>query len=113
MKAQGCIVKDVYVYQDNQSALLLETNGMKFTGKYPRHIRIKDFSITNRVKDNKLKIIYCPTKEMVVDFFTKPLQGMLFITHRNTVLRISQYDMPLNREEYKTYIAQRINATTT
>ena len=33
MKSQGCIVEDVYVYQDNQSTILLETNGRASVGK--------------------------------------------------------------------------------
>ena len=68
---------------------------MKPVGKNSRHIRIKYYFVTDRVKDKELKIIYCPTKEMVADFFTKSLQGVLFVTHRNTVLGISQDDKPL------------------
>lgn len=33
IEAQGYIVDDVYVYQDNQSAILIETNVMKSVGK--------------------------------------------------------------------------------
>ena len=113
MEAQGYQVEDVYVYQDNQSAILLETNGMKSVGKNSRHIRIKYFFVTDRVKDKELKVIYCPTKEMVADFFTKPLQGVLFVTHRNTVLGVSQNDMPLYRQRYEEYINQRNDTTTT
>ena len=105
MEAQGYNVEDVYVYQDNQSAILLETNGMKSVGKNSRHIRIKYFFVTDRVKDKELKIIYCPTKEMVADFFTKPLQGVLFVTHRNMVLGIGEDDMPIYRAQYDKYIA--------
>ena len=68
MKAQGYNVEDMYVYQDNQSALLLDKKGMKSIGKKSRHIRIKYFFITDRVKDNDSKIMYCPTKEMMADF---------------------------------------------
>ena len=40
MERQGCVIEDVYVYQDNHSAILLETNGMKSAGKASRHIKI-------------------------------------------------------------------------
>lgn len=43
----------------------------EISGKNSRHIKIRYFFITNRVKDNELKIVYCPTKEMVADFFAK------------------------------------------
>mmetsp|Transcript_11112 Transcript_11112/g.13165 ORF Transcript_11112/g.13165 Transcript_11112/m.13165 type:complete len:82 (+) Transcript_11112:592-837(+) len=78
---------------------------MKSIGKNSRQIRIKYFFGTDRVKDKEITIIYCPcpTKDMVADFFTKPLQGVLFITHRNTVLGISQDDMALYRKQYEVY----------
>jgi hypothetical protein len=34
--------------------------------------------VTDRVKHDELRIEYCPTGDMVADFFTKPLQGSLF-----------------------------------
>ena len=43
MEAQGYHVEDVYVYQDNQSAILLENNGARSIGKGSRHIKIKYF----------------------------------------------------------------------
>lgn len=107
MDAQGYIREGVYVYQDIQSAILLENNGMKSVGKNSRHIRIKYFFVTDRVKDKELKIIYCLTKKMVTDFFTKPLQGVLSITHRNTLLGISLDDMHPYRKQYEVYITQR------
>ena len=86
---------------------------MKSVGKNSRPIKIKYFFLTDRVKDNELKIIYCPTKEMVVDFFTKPLQGILFLTYRNAVLGVFQDDIPLYRRQYEKYIAQHNEVNTT
>ena len=48
----------IYVYHDNQSVILLETNGTRSIGKGSRHIRIKYFFITDEVKDKELKISY-------------------------------------------------------
>ena len=81
IEGQGYTVEDAYVYQDNQNAILLENNGAKSGGKGSRHIKIKYFFVTDKIKDKELKIIYCPTKEMIADFFTKPLQGILFVHH--------------------------------
>jgi hypothetical protein len=33
-----------------------------------------------------MRVIYHPTKQMVYDYLTKPLQGSLFRTHRNTIM---------------------------
>ena len=63
MDAQGCAVEDVYVYQDNQSAILLENNGMRSVGKGKRHVKIKYFFVTDKIKDNELKVICCPTEK--------------------------------------------------
>ena len=63
------------MYQDNQSAILLENNGKKSSSKRTRHINIRYYFITDRIKNGKLEIEYCPTDDMVADYFTKPLQG--------------------------------------
>ena len=98
-------MEDFYVYQDTQSVILLENNGTQSIGKGSRHIRIKYFFITDKVKDKELKVIYCPTKKMVADFFTKLLQGILYFTHRNTVLGINDDDMLIYRKAYEQYRA--------
>ena len=78
------------LYQDNTSAIKLEKNGKASSTKRTRHIDIRYFFITDRVKSGDVGIEYCPTEEMIGDFFTKPLQGSLFKRHRNSVLGISE-----------------------
>ena len=93
------------MYQDNQSAILLENNGIKSIGKGSRHIIIKYFFITDKIKDKELRVIYCPTADMVGDFFTKPLQGVLYVVHRNAVLGIKDSDIHIYRKAYEEYRA--------
>ena len=100
-------MEDVYVYQDNQSAILLENNGLTSVGKNSRHIKIESFFLADRVKDKELKIIYCPNKEFTAGLFTKPLQGTLFTIHQETVLGISQEGMLFYRNKYDAYVTQR------
>ena len=107
MESQECIVEDVIVYQDNQSAILLETNGQKSVGKGTKHVKIKYFFVTDKVKNNEMKILYCPTKEMAGDFYTKPLQGILFKTHRNAILGIKEMNIPLYMDQYAQFIKSR------
>ena len=107
MESQGCIVEDVIVYQDNQSTILLETNGQKSVGKGTRYVKIQYFFITDKVKNNEMKRIYFPTKEMVGDFYTKPLQGALFKEHRNASQGIKQEDMPLHMDQYIQFIKSK------
>ena len=105
MEEQGYLVKDIYVYQDNESVILLEENGMQSVGKGSRHINIKYFFVTDKVKGKELKIIHCPTEDMTADFYTKPLQGSIFIKHRNNLLGIQQEDMPIYLEYHAQYMA--------
>jgi hypothetical protein len=75
LEAQGFTVSDSIVYQDNQSAILMEKNGRASSSKRTRHINIRYFFVTDRVANGEIKIEYCPTLEMLADDFTKPLQG--------------------------------------
>ena len=76
------------MFQDNQSAILLEKNGKKSSSKRTRHINIRYYFITDRIKNEKLQIEYCPTDNMVADYFTKPLQGKNFFQFRNNIMNL-------------------------
>ena len=71
--------KDSLMYQDNKSTILLVENGKASNGRSRTwHINIRYFFVKDRVDSGEVKIEYCPTKEMVADYFTKPLQGASF-----------------------------------
>jgi hypothetical protein len=89
LEAQGYAVKESIVYQDNKSTILLAENGKASSGKRTRHINIRYFFIKDRVASGEVKIEYCPTNEMVGDFFTKPLQGMQFIKFRDEIMNVN------------------------
>ena len=67
------------MYQDNQLAILLENNGRASSSRRTKHLNSRYFFITDLIKKGELKAEYCPTDDMVADFFTKPLQGKKFI----------------------------------
>lgn len=91
--AQGYNIKDNVVYQDNQSAILLEKNGKASSGWRTQHINIQYFFVTDQVKHGYLRIEYFPTTDMVADFFTKLLQGSLFQKLHTIILNIPGRDM--------------------
>ena len=35
-----------------------------------------------------MKVAFCPTQNMLADFFTKPLQGSMFICMRENILNL-------------------------
>ena len=76
------------MFQDNQSAILLENNGKKSSSKRTRHINIRYYFITDRIKNGELEIEYYPTDDMVADYFTKPLQGKKFLQFRKTIMNL-------------------------
>ena len=94
LEAQGYKVHDNILYQDNKSAILLETNGRGSSGKRTRHINVRYFFIADRVKSNEIRIEYCPTGIMIADYFTKPLQGILFRQLRDMVMGNTDIALP-------------------
>ena len=78
MEEQGYHIEKNILYQDNKSAILLETNGRKSAGKRSRALNIRYFFLTDQVKRGNLSIEYCPTEEMLGNFHSKPLQGEKF-----------------------------------
>ena len=91
-EAQGYKVKDNIIYQDNMSAMLLEKNGRASSSKRTRHINIRYFFITDRIKAKEIRVEYCPSKDLIADFFTKPLQGQLFYKLRAFILNLPEDD---------------------
>ena len=93
--------KRVMLEQDNTSSIQLEKNGKRSSGKQTRHIAIRYFYVTSKVKSGEISITYCPTKEMVSDFLTKPLQGSLFRLHRNSIMGVSAGDLIRYQHDYE------------
>ena len=83
---QGYDTGPSVMHQDNQSAILLEENGMESSSKRTRHINIRYFFVKDRVDSGEIKIKYCPTADMIGDFLTKPLQGASFRKFRDLIL---------------------------
>lgn len=59
------------IHQDNQSTIMLVENG-------------------GALKANEVSIIYTPTKFMLADFFTKPLQGKQFYYFRKCLMQSNE-----------------------
>ena len=86
LEAQGYIIKENILYQDNMSAIRIENNGKRSSGKQTKHIDNRYFWIKDRLQSENIEVQYCPTERMIADFFTKPLQGNLFKRFRDIVL---------------------------
>jgi hypothetical protein len=51
-------------------------------------MNIRYFYGTEKIAARDVKIEYCPTEQMVADYFTKPLQGSLFKRLRDVIVNI-------------------------
>jgi hypothetical protein len=84
--SQGYGIVESLLLKDNKSLILLEQNGKASSGKHTRHINIQYFFITDQVNRKEIRIGWCPTKKMVADFMTKPLQGSHFRNLRDYIM---------------------------
>lgn len=86
MDMQGYKVKDNILYQDNQSTILMLKNGRNSCTGNSRHINIRYFFVKDRIDKKEIRVEYCPTRIMLADFFTKPLQGSIFKLFRDVIM---------------------------
>ena len=86
LREQGYTIKENILYQDNESAIKMETNGRMSCTSNSKHIDIRYFFVKDRVDKKEIEIHHCPTTKMVADYFTKPLQGGLFRKLRRIIM---------------------------
>ena len=89
------------MYQDNQSAMKLENNGRQSSGKCTRHINIRYFFVTDRIKNGEVCVEYCSNELLIADIYTKPLQGALFCKIRKIILNLDDDACDLNEVDNK------------
>jgi len=90
---QGIAVPVTTIYQDNKSTILLSENGKASSSKRTKHLDVRYYFVTDCIKHGEVKVAYCPTENMLADFFTKPLQGAAFRRIRSQILNMPFTDM--------------------
>ena len=88
LEAQGYGDTQNVILQDNKSAIQMENNGRKSTGKRSRHLNIRYFFINDQKEKGNIKIEFCPTDNMIGDYMTKPLQGNKFRKFRQEIMNL-------------------------
>jgi hypothetical protein len=78
IEAQGYSVEQNILFQDNQSTMRLEVNSSFSSSKQTKHIKCRYYFICDKIADNNLEIMDCPTEIMWADVLTKPKQGAPF-----------------------------------
>eukprot|EP00980_Cylindrotheca_fusiformis_P022096 scaffold8982_cov74-Cylindrotheca_fusiformis.AAC.1 len=69
----------------------MENNGRQSAGQKSRHINIRYFFIKDRVASGEITLLYCPTGEMLGDFFSKPQQGGMFRQFRDVIMGVTHH----------------------
>ena len=89
--------------QDNQTTRLLSRNGKDSSYKRNKYINIRYLFVTYRIANKEMSVEYCPTYEMLGDFFTKTNQGSLFRKLHKLIINlrtddIYRYDTKISQE---------------
>ena len=89
--AQGyAAAETVVILQDNQSAILLEQNGIMSSTKRTKHLNVRYFFCKSKIDAKELVVVWCSTDLLVGDFFSKPLTGAKFEQFRQKIMNYSQ-----------------------
>ena len=93
---------EVILEQDNTSAIQLARNGWRSSGRRTKHINVRYFYITDRLKAGEVtRVVHKPTEVMESDFLTKALQGQRFYAHRATLMGLDGIDEYQFYRKYK------------
>ena len=92
LEAQGYQVTNNVLHQDNESTIKLAKNGRQSSSKQTRNIEVRYYFITDHIDRDRVRVSYCPTGDMLADYFSKPLQGSLFRKFRNLILNVDPMD---------------------
>ena len=82
------------MFQDNETATLLEKNGKASCGKRTKNINMRNFFITDQISEGQVKVVWCPAGNMTAGFYTKPLQGAMFRNFRYKIMGVASQPDP-------------------
>jgi hypothetical protein len=85
LESHGFDVPAAVVHEDNTSAMHLAANGRSNSSR-TRHIALRYFFITDRIRSGEIKLQYINTDAQIADILTKPLQGEHFRRLRKLLL---------------------------
>ena len=92
LEQQGYPIDQNILYQDNKSTILLQENGKRSSSKRTRALNIRYFFLTDQIEKGNVTVKYCPTNEMLGDYWTKPLQGRKFELFRDVIMGYITFD---------------------
>ena len=94
LESLGYKVERNEIYRDNRTCMLLEKNGTISSSQRTRHINIRYILMKDRIDKGEVSVAFCPTEDMIADFFTKILQGKKFIEFKDMIIGIIPVHYP-------------------
>ena len=89
----------ITILQDNQSAILLEQNGILSSTRRTKHLNVRYFFVKQKIDDKEVTIVWCPTDKLVGDFFSKPLSGAKFIEFRGKIMNLKDLEFTVQVDQ--------------
>ena len=86
MQEQGYGTKRARIYQDNNSAILLQVNGRASSSKRTKHVKNKYFYIKHCIDVEDIEMRKRDTTEMWSNVHTKPKTGMPFKKDKSVIM---------------------------
>ena len=71
----------------------MDNNGNKSCTWNSRHINIRYLFVKEQVDNNNMSIAYCRTEHTLADFFTRVLQGALFVKFCKVIMGWKHIDI--------------------
>ena len=96
LQHQGYELKSNIFYQDNKSATAIEKKNRKSCGEKSRYIHIIYLFIKDLLLKKKIGLRHCPKNRMIADFYTKPLQKLLFRNTRYIIMGLAPFTFDIS-----------------
>ena len=81
-------VKDNQKHRDNKSSVLLQKLGKASSSKITKHVNIWYSFITYIANNVEVSVVWCPTRDVISEYMTKPLQGAIFRNFRYQIMGV-------------------------
>lgn len=97
LKALSCPAK-ITLHQDNSSTICMINSGSP-TNPRTRHIDVRYFFVKQHVDSGLIKVVHCPTADMLADILTKPLPTDRFhqvLSHFYSITNIDNFNRSLH-----------------
>ena len=106
LKEHGCEIYENIVYQDNQSAIKFENNGRRSSSKRKIYVNIIYYFINDRITKQEASMDFCPTLDVIWDYFVKALQGSQFRIFCNIIIGIHEDDIPFYNASVRVFLKE-------